>query len=67
MSYAALGAAAALADDPDQPHAAALLRAAATMIAQASGHPALAGDALALRQRAAARMPAGSRGAASRK
>lgn len=38
MSYAALGAAAALADDPDQPHAAALLRAAATMIAQVTGH-----------------------------
>jgi menaquinone-dependent protoporphyrinogen IX oxidase len=38
MAYAALGAAAALADDPDQPHAAELLRDAATMIAQASGH-----------------------------
>jgi hypothetical protein len=38
MSYAALGAAAALADDPDQPHAAELLRAAATMIQRATGH-----------------------------
>jgi hypothetical protein len=38
MAYAALGAAAALADDPDQPHAAELLRAAATMIQQATGH-----------------------------
>jgi hypothetical protein len=38
MAYAALGAAAVLADDPDQPHAAELLRDAATMIAQATGH-----------------------------
>jgi hypothetical protein len=38
MAYAALGAAALLADDPDQPHAAELLRDAATMIQQATGH-----------------------------
>ena len=37
MAYAALGAAAVLADDPDQPHAAELLHDAATMIQQATG------------------------------
>ncbi len=37
MAYAALGAAAVLADDPDQPDAAELLRDAATMIQQATG------------------------------
>ncbi len=37
MAYAALGAAAILADDPDQPRAAELLRDAATMIQQATG------------------------------
>lgn len=37
MAYAALGAAAALADDPDQPQAARLLHDAATMIEQATG------------------------------
>jgi hypothetical protein len=37
MAYAALGAAALLAYDPDQPHAAGLLHTAATLIKQATG------------------------------